>query len=236
MSYNNGAKIITEGLTVYLDSQNSKSYPGSGTTWYDLSGNNNNGTMTNMNSPSTGNTSGFDTTTGYMMFDRHLGSGDGTSNNVVTIANSTSLKDCLCSGSMTVEFWFKETSYVCTALTKWDSSWEIYYCSGLVFRTQGTSGGSDISTGIASSPGTWRHIVCTHSGILADTYINGTLVSSVSNTPVGQNTTNVVSVGAYSNGTYACNGSFPVYKLYNRVLTPTEVLRNYNATKGRFRL
>jgi len=235
MSYNNGAKIITEGLTVYLDSQNPKSYPRSGTTWYDLSGNNNNGTMSNMNSPSAGNTSGFDTTTGYMMFDRHLGSGDGTSNNVVTIANSTSLQECLCQNSMTVDFWFKETSYVCTAMTKWDGSWEVYYCSGLVFRIQGT-GGTDISTGVSSSAGNWRHIVCTHSGAVANTYVNGVLISSNNNTPTGQNTTNVVSIGAYSNGIYASYGSLPVYKLYNRVLSSSEVLRNYNATKGRFGL
>jgi uncharacterized delta-60 repeat protein len=41
------SKISTDGLVLCLDAANSKSYPGSGTTWTDLSGNGNNGTLTN---------------------------------------------------------------------------------------------------------------------------------------------------------------------------------------------
>lgn len=41
MAYNNGPKIVTDGLKICLDAKNPKSYPGSGTTWYDLSGNGN---------------------------------------------------------------------------------------------------------------------------------------------------------------------------------------------------
>ena len=40
-------KIITNGLVLSLDAANNKSYPRSGTTWSDLSGNNNTGTLTN---------------------------------------------------------------------------------------------------------------------------------------------------------------------------------------------
>lgn len=47
MSYSNGPRIVTNGLVLYLDAGNSKSYPGSGTVWNDLSGNGNNGTLVN---------------------------------------------------------------------------------------------------------------------------------------------------------------------------------------------
>ena len=40
-------KIITDGLVLCLDAGNTKSYPGSGTSWSDLSGNSNTGTLTN---------------------------------------------------------------------------------------------------------------------------------------------------------------------------------------------
>ena len=40
-----GPRIVTDGLVLHLDAGNSKSYPRSGTTWYDLSGNGNNGTF-----------------------------------------------------------------------------------------------------------------------------------------------------------------------------------------------
>ena len=47
MSYSKGPRIVTDGLVLYLDAGNSKSYPGTGTVWNDLSGNNNNGTLVN---------------------------------------------------------------------------------------------------------------------------------------------------------------------------------------------
>ena len=39
MAGNSGPKIVTDGLIFKLDASNNKSYPGSGTTWTDLSGN-----------------------------------------------------------------------------------------------------------------------------------------------------------------------------------------------------
>lgn len=228
-------KIVNTGLTVLLDSNNIKSYPRTGNTWYDISGNNNHGTLTNFTGPSAGTTSGYDTNTGWMMFDRHLGATDGTANNVVNIANSTSLQDCLCQNSMSLFMWVKITSAVCTAMTKWDGSWEIYYCSPLVFRTQGT-GGSDGNSGYSNSTYTniWTNIAATHDGTTRKLYFNGTEIFSDTNTISGQNTTNGVSIGAYSNGIYAFVGAIPYYGLYNRTLSATEVLQNFNATRNRF--
>ena len=48
-------RTITDGLVLCLDAANTKSYPGSGTTWTDLSGNGNNGTLTNGPSYSSAN-------------------------------------------------------------------------------------------------------------------------------------------------------------------------------------
>ncbi len=47
MSVISGPNIVTNGLVLHLDAANTKSYSGSGTTWTDLSGNGNNGTLTN---------------------------------------------------------------------------------------------------------------------------------------------------------------------------------------------
>jgi hypothetical protein len=235
MALNYGPTIVTDGLVLALDSMDPNSYPGTGTTWYDISGNGNNGTLYGFTGPSAGSTSGFDTNTKYMMFDRHSGGGNGDVNNRVVIPNSDSLDGVLCQNGMTIDMWIRETSYVCTAMTKWDGSWEVYYCSGLVFRTQG-SGGTDLNTGVSSSPGTWRNLVATHNGSTAQMYVNGVLVMNTSNTVTGQNTTNNISIGAYENGTFATYGAIPIYKLYNRVLSSVEVLQNYNSTKTKFGL
>jgi hypothetical protein len=42
-----GHRIVTDGLVLHLDAANTKSYPGTGTTWYDLSGNGNDGSLVN---------------------------------------------------------------------------------------------------------------------------------------------------------------------------------------------
>jgi len=152
-----GPHIITDGLTVLLDSRSSRSYPGTGTTWYDLSGNDNHGTLYNFTGPSAGSTSGFDTNTGLMMYDRHVGTSDGASNNYVQIPNSATLDECLITNGMSISFWFRQDTYRCTAMTKWNGSWEVYYCSQLVFRTQGT-GGNDLGTG--DTAGSLFHNVC----------------------------------------------------------------------------
>ena len=47
MSAFGGPNIITDGLVLNLDAGNIKSYPESGTTWFDKSGNGNDGTLTN---------------------------------------------------------------------------------------------------------------------------------------------------------------------------------------------
>jgi hypothetical protein len=235
MAVNYSPGIVTNGLTVLLDSMNSKSYPGTGNTWFDISGNNNHGTMSNFTGPSAGSVSGYDTNTKWMMFDRHLGGSDGASNNVVNIANSATLKDCLCQNGMTMSMWLRISSAVCTAMTKWDGSWEIYYCSPLVFRTQGT-GGSDGTSSYSSTSyvNAWSNIVATHNGDTRKLYFNGVEILSDNNFIAGQNTTNGVSVGGYSNGNYAFVGAMPCYSLYNRVLSSSEILQNFNAVRGRF--
>jgi hypothetical protein len=227
--------IIKSGLVASLDSGDINSYPGSGTTWYDLSGNGNHATMYNMNSPSAGNTSGFDTTTKYMMFDRHLGGGDGTANNYALIANSATTQGVLCQNGMTIDMWFRETGTVCTAFTKWDGSWELYYCSTMVFRTQG-SGGNDGSSSIGTSPGTWRNIVATHDGTTRKLTVNNTVVLNDTNAVTGQNTDQPIAIGAYNGGIYASYGAIPIYRLYNRPLSASEIASNYNAQKSRFGL
>jgi hypothetical protein len=232
MGFHRGPRIITEGLTVLLDSRSLRSYPGSGTTWYDLSGNNNHGTLVNFTGASAGSTSGFDTNTGLMMYDRHVGSSDNDLNNYINIPNSDSLDECLITNGMSISFWFRQDSYVCTAMTKWNSSWEVYYCSNLVFRTQGT-GGSDLNTGDTALSG--FHNICvtsTASGRLV--YVNGVVQATGTNTVSTQNTTNPVSIGAYYNGKYAMIGSLPYYALYNKELTSDEVNQNYNALKSGF--
>jgi hypothetical protein len=235
MALGHSPQMIRNGLVVYLDSLNPKSYPGTGTIWYDLSGNNNHGTLTGFTGPSAGSTSGFDTNTKYMMFDRHSGSSDTSVNNRVLITNNNSLDGVVVTTGMTISFWLKMTTYTCTAMTKWNGSWEIYYCSSLVWRTNGT-GGNDGNSGLAANTNLnkFHLITATHSGTERKFYIDGNLFYTNSNTVTSQNLTNPVSIGAYDNGNYATIGAIPTYLLYNRVLSAAEVKQNFEALRGRY--
>ena len=87
MSGNVAPKISTNGLILYLDAGNTKSYPGTGTTWVDISQSGNNGTL--INSPTFNSSNG-----GGIVFD---GVDD-----YVTQSNITS-------NSLTFDFWFRVT-------------------------------------------------------------------------------------------------------------------------------
>jgi hypothetical protein len=228
-------RLVSDGLIVLLDSMDIVSYPGSGTVWYDLSGYGHNANLYNMNSPSSGNTSGYDTTTKYMMFDRHLGGGDGTVNNYASIPNTSILDQALCENGMTIDMWIRETSSVCTAITRWSNTWELYYCPTLTFRTMGT-GGTDGGSSAGTSPGTWRNVVATHDGVNRKMYVNTGLVLNDTNNVYSQDTSSPIAIGAYDSGIYATNGAIPIYRIYNRALSSTEITQNYNATKNRFGL
>lgn len=64
MTINYNTTSYTSNLQLLLDASNSKSYPGSGTTWYDISGNNRHFTWSGVNYTSAGSRSYF-STNGY---------------------------------------------------------------------------------------------------------------------------------------------------------------------------
>ena len=232
-----GPHLVTDGLVLGLDSMNPKSYPGSGTTWYDLSGNENHGTLNTFTGDGPGSTSGYDTNTKYMMFDRHVGTSDNAANNRVLINSSPSLQQCLSENGVTIEFWLRMDTYYCTAISRWAGPWEIYYCTNLVHRTIGT-GGSDGNSGYSyiNQFQKFHQIIATHDGTLRTLYVNGVNVLTDTNNVTSQNSSAQLPLGGYSNGNYAFVGAIPIFNLYNRALSLTEIQQNYNATKTRFGL
>ena len=78
----NGPNIVTSGLVLSLDAANTKSYPGSGTTWFDISGNNNHFTL--FNSP-TYNSLGYFELDGTNDYIRSTNTLDLSISNAVTV-------------------------------------------------------------------------------------------------------------------------------------------------------
>jgi hypothetical protein len=220
-----GPNISESGLVLCLDAADKNSYPGTGTTWTDLSGNNYNGTLTN--GPTfNGNNSGvivFDGT------DDHINCG-----NVLSNLTNLSLECFLKFGTQTTSY----NGIISKTLDN-TNGWEIRtagYTSTTTtaqFRYVGDNGSPDFG---ALTNGVWYHLVAT--GTLGSqlVYINGLIYNSgtYAGSPSANSNSLVLGKLAYS-GLYA-NMTLGYAKIYNRVLTASEVLQNYNATKSRFGL
>jgi len=208
---------VTNGLLLYWDAGNLDSYPGTGTTIYDLSGNGNNGTLVNgvgYNQTNGGVliTDGIDDVIRLLAPDLRS-----TNNTVMGAARYTGGPG----GRMINSYgnnWL---------MGQWATTTENYYAEGWV-STPG-SGISDANWRIYSALGDV-------SGDSYSLYINNTLSAGPNNGgsagPYG------ISIGAQGGGpgSEPSAGQFSFVLVYNRVLTTAEMTQNYNYFKGRFGL
>ena len=240
------ANLVTSGLILHLDSGNSSSYSGSGTTWTDLSGNGRNATLYNV--PTYSSTNG-----GKLIFDGI--------NDYAEIANTPVLG----SSDFTIEVWFKRLS----SSLAWDntylfSTWNTGAIGGsnewgIGFGdVQGSSNGNNINFGLEAQGGgfygitsdeilinTWYQAVIAREGGTLKMYINGSLRTTA--TPsityyglLGNKSINNVGRKlrlAYHDSTGSnlySNVEVPIIRMYNRSLSSTEIAQNYLTNKTRF--
>jgi hypothetical protein len=237
MAFNYSPKIVTDGLVLCFDAANNKSYPSSGTTWIDLSRSGINGTL--INGPTFNSANG-----GSIVF-------DGVDDVVITpTVNLNSL-------GFTMNMWFKpQTSTGIRFLLSFsgittDNTLAIYIDSSNQLVLDDRDGpvvpGGDISaikSTSAISLNTWTNLTATVDRSLGagnedNFYINGTLIPSFYVFADNLNTSyssNQFYIGNVSGSGFPYKGDIASVQIYNRALSSTEVLQNYNATKTRFGL
>jgi len=224
MAFIHSPKIVTSGLVLCLDAANKLSYPGTGTSWYDLSGNANTGTLTNGPTFSGGNG-------GCIVFD---GVDD-----YINILNNSSFN---VTDNISVEMWVRiETTQSNNLgfLIKYANGY-LFYIAGVnntfAFDSRNGDGTYYRTTGTTNiKDGVWKYLVGQKSGLSYKVYVNGVLEGSTTANSVGSIAGDVNLKLGTDDGTYL-NGRIGTFKIYNRELTATEVLQNYNATKSRFGL
>ena len=216
--------VIDSSLQFYVDAGQVSSYSGTGTTWYDISGNSRNLTM---NSLSYSSNNG-----GYIIFD---GSHTADSGSTYTINFSN---------GFTVESVAKFSGSGYEGLFAFNNPMSSDYINvqaqGNNIRWELESGQSLTSTSTLSS-NTWYHFTCVYEGDSNNTsgtariYINGVEnnTASLNGNRVGQNQTSNFVLGLWDG---YLTGNIALSRMYNRVLTPTEVLQNFDATKSRYGL
>lgn len=216
--------ITTDGLVLCLDAANPRSYPGSGTSWLDLSGQGNNGTLINSPTFSSANGGGF--------------TFDGT-NDYCLIQNDNSIN--ISGGEITLEAFIKVNNFGNA------EAWIHKQLQYTIAFYPVTGGGyityADSSNWSYSNFGfhglfltnTYYHIVATKINNVVTIYSNGSVIISKSFGGSISTSSNNLYIGSYVTS-YLFNGSIYTAKIYNKALSANEVRRNYLATKSRFNL
>jgi hypothetical protein len=220
--------IVTDGLVLYLDAGKAESFGGDGTTWRDLSGENNNGTLVN----GVGFTEDYG---GSLIFD---GVDDYvTSSNSIVLGNNPRTLEVWCKGTSTDRVPLAlstspgSTPNVAFAFAAYTSS---------VFRVYGGTGTYDEQFPVSFNfiDGNWHQMLVTWDGNNPGTllvYGDGSQVGSrIRGAGEAYNTTSGYIVGTWYDFNRHYNGQISSARVYNRALSAAEVLQNYNATKYRY--
>jgi hypothetical protein len=234
-----GPDVSESGLVLALDAGNTKSYPGSGTTWTDLSGLGNNGTLTN--GPTYISSNG-----GSIVFD---GVNDYIDNTFSFSSRPFSINCWLYFNSLTnwQTFVAQDTSQSTLLgsfyFQKTNNSGDVgvgrtYNTFGISLLNSTNSTVNCYDTTLVTT-GIWYNYCVSVSTTNINLYKNGSLVqTTVDSSLLATPTANIkIGAGVYNNALVDyVNGRISQVSIYNRALTVAEIQQNFNATKGRYGL
>lgn len=211
--------VIKNGLLLYLDANNIRSYGGSGNTWHDLASPSNNVTL--VGSPT------FTSST-----PKHF-SFNGSNQ------HGTSLGETVPSTAYTKCVWFKLGAYVDNNLVSSESGGHYMFFQGGNKMYNGHSNWAGFPSNYPStatfSLNTWYNVALTFNTTDGmKLYINGVLDSSYTAIKTAHNGDGSTNIACYIAGGNLLNGSISMVMTYNRAITASEVLRNYEVTKSNF--
>lgn len=229
---------VMDGMVLWLDAGDTDSYPGTGTVWTDLTDPANSGTLV-------GTITYSSDAGGALVFPNPNTS---TATSYVRMNRVTEFQP---TAAITVEQWLYpddwtpaagQQSISCTegggyAISLRNNGIDFIVSAGGSYRVGELSDASGLSG--------WNHIVATFDGRYARMYVNGVLADIVtdvgSTVSITYNATNGLFIGAEAGGNATTPNTIQSYEgkigttaIYNRALTPTEILKNYNSDRSRF--
>jgi hypothetical protein len=232
-----GPKIVRDGLVLHLDAADRKSYSGSGTAWNDLSG-----------------ASKISTDTSLVTYDNNAFTATSLNQYIWFGGSNSYLQNLTNDGNNhTYECWFKPLGAVPGASNGYMFGRRGYHTgfqqSGLsiinpviwysdnTVQYVGNASGNTAYT-IASNVQTFVHLVLVvnEAQNIALMYYNGSQLGVSTTLTKTLRTYNTADYFLFSgSGTnYSVDGSVSIARLYNKALSSSEVLQNFNATRGRF--
>jgi hypothetical protein len=210
------AAYVTSGLITYLDAGTSSSYPGTGTTWTDLSGSSNNFTLTGTTPwTNAGSTSYFTFASGYALSGSAIL--PAAAYTKIAVFYVTGAYVNLISGGITSNdhaFWGAATQYLQAGH---NGAWSTIVSPVITPVNQWVFGAVSFNTTTG-----WR------------LYLNQNTVVTNASTTTFTPTPAVCEIGAFQGNANNLNGNLAVSMIYNRVLSDSEITQNYNYFKTRF--
>jgi len=227
MAFNYSPKIVTNGLVFYVDAANTRSYVSGSTTWADLSRGGNTGTLTN--GPTFSSTNG-----GSIVF-------DGT-NDSINLSQSNTIDV----NSFTWSGWFngvysaqRAFLFIGNAVGQSISPYKIFI--GTTIQSSQTRLRVNYNNVAIVNLGnlvdnTTYNLSITYDGTTTIMYVNGVSIGSSTAMSGNLNSKTYAYIGSTAQSSEFFSGRISQTSIYNRALSATEILQNYNATKTRFGL
>jgi hypothetical protein len=221
-------QIVTDGLVLCLNASDRNSYVSGSTTWNDVSGRGNNGTLTNGPTFNSGNG-------GSIVF-------DGT-NDYVVVPESSSVD--ITTNTITFGGWCYPTIsnlyqhiVVNTGggdLNRQYGMWLSQFGTSQIYRNlNGVVSQNNVNISTPWQVNAWNYIMLVYNGSTIKIYLNGIQVHNENASGNITQTNSNVFIGGEPSQSYFFNGRIASSQIYNRALSAQEVLQNYNATKSRF--
>ena len=239
MSYHNNPRIVTNGLTLCLDANAKRSYPGTGTTWFDLTPNQQNGSLSapTFNSAGYFDFDGTDDVVGPSTFDYDDSGGAFT---VCAWVNPDSLTNAN-SYSAIINRSDSSNHIFSLFMNKSSASSNVGDMSAWIFDNGGTLRLHSASGNCILNVSEWNFCVWRwqdNFGFTFDLFnSDGQVTQTASSSYVSRkDSTSQFTIGRWRNSGYYFNGKIGCANLYNRKLSNAEVLQNYNSFKSRFGL
>jgi len=227
---------VTDGLVLELDASNLPSYPTTGTTWYDLSGNNNHATLSSpFDSEFSFNSNHFESRPTTQL--NELDSSDGSVWEVSYSSELSPTKEWTVGGLLRISGsqssngtgWFHKTG-------NGDERGIHLEPIGSTFRINGFSGWSHLNVNVSAYHNKWAYYTATYktTGTYGTStgdlkfYVNGELLGSISTFIPKADTTSIIRLGR-RNGHYQhfLNGDTATYQYYTKELSESEIKQNY---------
>ena len=219
--------IVKDGLVLDLDAAKLDSYPRTGTSWKDISGNQNNGTL--VNDPAFNPDNG-----GSIVF-------DGVDDYVSTPYFGGATEDYTFS-TWALSLTATGANYLVRGRDNRGNGWSLglgnsttQFASTVVTTVPSTA--QYTVFGGSFTPNTWNHITGVwKSGVGISLYVNGVFIATTPTTSISLRTSLDGWSLASISTTLFSNARIASTLVYNRTLSAEEILQNYNATKARYGL